>query len=66
MDKTRRQVIFDHVPDLVWAFVYYDRKEDEDLSRESIAEAFLSKEVTPKEVADFFLSELETWMRSLR
>lgn len=35
-EKTRRQLIENTIDDLVSNFLYYDRKEDEDLPREEI------------------------------
>ncbi len=44
--KTRKELIADTIADAVGKFVYYDRKEDEDLPRGVIEAAIESGEVT--------------------
>lgn len=57
--KTRRERILDAIiPDLVSDFLYYDRKEDEDLPRGSIEEAIAAGELTWDEIAARFKKEL--------
>lgn len=56
-DKTRRELIRDTLDDLVSNFLYYDRKEDEDLPRGAIDEAVVTGEVS--------LDELVGWFREL-
>ena len=48
----------DAVSDLVTGFMYYDRKEDEELPRGSIEEALEMGEVTIDEIVDKFRSVL--------
>ena len=46
------------VKDLVGEFMYYDRKEDEDLPRGAIEEAVKNKEVSVDEIVELFKAEL--------
>mgnify|MGYP000846215312 FL=1 len=57
--KTRRQHILDAVTDMVADFMYYDRKEDEDLPLESIEEAVELGEISVQEIIDAFASDLK-------
>ena len=57
--QTRKELIELTVMDLVSSFLYYDRKEDEDLPRGEIEEAIRSKEITTDEIVELFKSELE-------
>lgn len=58
MPKSRREIIFAAVTDLVSDFLYYDRKEDEDLPRDAIEEALEKGEITVEEILDHFAAEL--------
>jgi hypothetical protein len=55
---TRRDHIAATASDLVGEFLYYGRKEDEDLPRGAIQEAIAAGEVTVDEIADLFRREL--------
>lgn len=55
----RRQHIINTVTDLVSKFMYYDRKEDEDLPRGAIEEAMQNGEITHEEIVEIFSNELE-------
>ena len=57
--KTRRQHILHAVTDMVADFMYYDRKEDEDLPLESIEEAVELGEISVQEIIDAFASDLK-------
>jgi hypothetical protein len=57
-EKTRREIIRDTIDDLVSDFLYYDRKEDEDLPRDAVNEAVASGEVTIAELVDWFRDSL--------
>lgn len=57
--KTRRQRILDRADDLAGNFLYYDRKDDEDLPPKSVEEAVAAGEVTVDEVVDAFRTALE-------
>lgn len=57
--KTRREIILDTVSDLVSNFVYYDRKEDEDLSITDLDEAIQLHEITIDEIVDKFKDTLK-------
>ncbi len=56
----RKETILLTVEDLVGAFLYYDRKEDEDLPRGAIEEAITNGEVTVDEIVNKFASTLKT------
>jgi hypothetical protein len=57
--KTRRQKILDVVDDLGGNFLYYDRKEDEELPPKSVEEAVAAGEVTLDEIVEGFRRSLE-------
>jgi len=59
-EKTRRELIFIVVEDLVSNFLYYDRKEDEDLPRGAIEEAIQAKEISVDEIVTEFRRHLES------
>lgn len=54
----RRQTILDNVSDMVSNFLYYDRKEDEDLPRGAIEEAISKEEISVEEILKAFETEL--------
>lgn len=58
MNKDTRRLIEATVEDLVSNFLYYDRKEDEDLPRGAIEEAIANGVVTVEEIVQLFHSEL--------
>lgn len=53
-----KEIIFNTVEDLVSNFVYYDRKEDEDLSANELTMAIKSGEVTIEEIVSKFEKHL--------
>ena len=55
----RKQQILDKVEDLVSEFVYYGRKEDEELSADQLREAIDQGVITVDEIVDHFRSRLE-------
>jgi len=55
---TRRETILNTVDDLVSKFIYYDRKEDEDLPLDSIEEAIANGEITLAEIVERFADQL--------
>lgn len=57
--ESKKQNIIDTVSDLVGSFVYYDRKEDEDLSPEDLASCVKSGEITIDEIVEQFRTELQ-------
>lgn len=59
MTKTRRQHILDTVDDLVTNFLYYDRKEDEELPRGAIEAAIQSGEISVIEIVSYFSDKLK-------
>lgn len=59
--ETRKDYILALVSDLVSDFVYYQRKECEDLGVDEIREAFDSGEVTVDEVVEAFRKELSEY-----
>jgi hypothetical protein len=52
--KSRRSLILDTVTDLVSNFLFYDRKDDEDLPRGSIEEAIEKGEISAAEIVERF------------
>lgn len=59
-----KQTILNTISDLVSAFVYYDRKEDETLSMEQLNEAVESGIITIDEMVAEFKKHLDaTWKR---
>jgi hypothetical protein len=55
--KIRRERILATVSDLVGAFLYYDRKEDEDLPRGEIEQAIAAGEITIADIVTHFAAE---------
>lgn len=54
-----KQTILDTISDLCSDFLYYDRKEDEDLTMEQLNEAVKSGEITIDEMVAEFRKHLE-------
>lgn len=55
---TRRDLIIANVEDLVIDFLYYDRKEDEELPRGEIQDAVNSGEISIEEIVEIFRQRL--------
>lgn len=53
-----KRLILGHVEDLVVNFVFYDRKEDEELSGKMLEDAIRSGEVTIEEIVAQFEKKL--------
>jgi len=53
-----RDLIFDTISDLVIDFLYYDRKEDEELGPGSIENAIKEGQITKEEIVKFFSDKL--------
>ena len=58
--KTRREHIENTAKDLIGSFMYYDRKEDDNLPRGAIEEAIDAGEITVEEILWIF----ETGLRA--
>lgn len=54
-----KELILNTIEDLCSDFLYYDRKENEDLSYEQLKGAVLSGEITIDEMVDKFRKHLE-------
>lgn len=54
-----KQTILDTISDLCTDFLYYDRKEDEDLTMEQLNEAVKNGEITIDEMVAEFRKHLE-------
>lgn len=54
----RKETIQNVIADMVSDFLYYDRKEDEDLPRGAIEEAIEAGEITLREIVETFTNEL--------
>jgi hypothetical protein len=57
--KTTKELIINTISDLVGAFTYYDRKEDEDLTIEKLNNAVKNNEITIDEMVAEFKKHLE-------
>jgi len=57
-DGEKRQNILDTVSDAATDFMYYDRKEDEELPGGAIEQAVKDGIITYEEIADLFLKEI--------
>ena len=53
-----REVIFNTISDLVGNFLYYDRKEDEQLNIGDIEKAIKNKEISVEDIIEQFEVEL--------
>jgi hypothetical protein len=58
--QTKRELIFNTLEDLVSNFLYYDRKEDEDLPKGAIEKAIKDGEITVAEIVVEFEKQLIT------
>ena len=63
---TKREYFVRLIPDLVSMVVYYDRKEDEDLSREDVDLLFKNNEITLEEVTELFRKEFKDYIDNLK
>lgn len=54
MVKTKKQCILDEIENVVTKFLYYDRKEDEDLPVDSIERCIKRGNITVDEMVDKF------------
>jgi len=59
-----KQTILDTISDLCQDFLYYDRKEDEELTMEQLNEAVKSGEITIDEMVLEFRKNLENSFRN--
>ena len=64
MDESLKQLILGTVEDMVADFLYYDRKEDEDLPRGAIEEAVAEGQITIDEIVNQFRQNLEEALAS--
>jgi hypothetical protein len=64
MDESLKQLILGTVEDMVADFLYYDRKEDEDLPRGAIEEAVAQGQITIDEIVNQFRQNLEEALAS--
>lgn len=58
----RKQKVLDTVEDLVGKFLYYDRKNDDDLPQGEIEKAIGCGEITTTEIVDKFKAVLERYV----
>lgn len=56
----RRKIILETISDTVSRFLYYDRKEDDELPRGAIEEAIESGEISVDEIVDAFRRGIES------
>lgn len=64
--KNKRDLILGTIEDLISDFLYYDRKEDEELFRGDIEEAIKSGEITVEEMVEKFSSGLKKYLKYLK
>ena len=57
---SRRESIINTVKDLASAFMYYDRKEDEELPVGEIESAINNNEITVDEIVGVFKTEIDS------
>ncbi len=60
MNDVSKQDIYNIIEDLVSSFLYYDRKEDEDVRVGVIEEMVRENKITVDEMVDLFKSELKS------
>jgi len=53
-----KQLIFMTIDDLITDFLYYDRKEDQDLPRDAIEDAIKEGVITKQQIIDRFKSSI--------
>jgi hypothetical protein len=58
MEANKKQIILGTISDLCIDFLYYDRKEDENLSPEQLEEAIKSGVITIDEIVEQFRKRL--------
>lgn len=63
--KSKKVVFFATIEDLVAELLYYDRKEDEELSVSDVESLFKSGEVTIDEVTYWFQLQLTKGLRNI-
>lgn len=57
---TKRRALIEHtISDMVSDFLYYDRKDDEELSGDDIEDALNAGEITIEQMVECFRKELE-------
>jgi len=54
----KKQLIIDVIGDIVSKFLYYDRKDDENLPIDSIQDAIEAREISIEEIVDEFNMQL--------
>jgi hypothetical protein len=60
-EMNRRELISNAIDDMVIDFLYYNRREDEELSDDDIFEAIKSNEITIDEMCDSIKTQLVEW-----
>lgn len=53
-----KEQILGLIPDLISGFLYYDRKEDENVTRDTIQNAIKNGDITIEEIVEKFKEEL--------
>lgn len=56
----RKQLIVNTISDLCMDFLYYDRKEDDELTQNDLIEAVKNKEITIDQMVNVFRIQLES------
>jgi len=58
MTKSKADLIYDTVNDLVADFLYYDRQEDEELPYGEIQKAIVAEDVSVEQIVNWFEAKL--------
>ena len=58
-ESEMKELILNNVSDLISDFLYYDRKEDEELPRGAIEEAVKNNQITVEEISAHFTDKLK-------
>ena len=61
MENKKKKIILDTSKDLVKNFLYYDRKDDEELKRGDIQKAVKEGVLSKGDIIGAFVDELESW-----
>lgn len=60
--KSAKSLILDEISDVVARFVYYDRKDDEEIPRGAIEKAISNGQITRRTIIRHFSNELDNWL----
>jgi hypothetical protein len=64
--ETKKQIALDTITDLAGDFLYYDRKDDDELSRDDIKNLIKNNELTREEIKKHFNKALDEALKTHR